>query len=195
MSREFYAAQWISNQNAWANAYLDATATGTFGRRYVFANLNNTTFSADMRMDWIISPQLSLQLYLQPLASSGSYSSFKTLTRAGSFDFLKYGENGSSIRESISSDGAKSYTLDPDGAGPAVAKTLENPDFNFVSLRGNAVLRWEYRAGSAVYLVWTQSRAGDEELSDFQFGSSMRNLFTVRPDNIFMVKLTYWLGM
>ena len=67
-----------------------------------------------------------------------------------------------------------------------------NPDFNFKSLRGNAVLRWEYLPGSTLYFVWTQSRSDFENLGDFQFGSSMRRMFQAPAENIFMVKATYW---
>ncbi|MBI2418079.1 MAG: hypothetical protein HYV28_09305, partial [Ignavibacteriales bacterium] len=193
--REFYKAQWVNNSNGWSNAYVDPTAVNTYGRRYVFANLEQTTLVADIRMDWILSPQLSLQLYMQPLLASGNYSQFKTLLNSKSFNFMKYGENGSTLVESNSNSGEKKYTIDPDGMGPAVAKTIYNPDFNFVSFRGNAVLRWEYMPGSALFLVWTQSRAENEDLGDFQVGSSVHKLFDVKPDNIFMIKATYWFGV
>lgn len=67
-----------------------------------------------------------------------------------------------------------------------------NPDFNFKSLRGNAVLRWEYLPGSTLFFVWTQSRADFEDVGDFQFGQSIRRMFRAPADNIFMVKATYW---
>ncbi len=67
-----------------------------------------------------------------------------------------------------------------------------NPDFNFKSLRGNAVLRWEYLPGSTLFFVWTQSRSDFEDVGDFQFGSSMRRMFRAPAENIFMVKATYW---
>jgi Domain of unknown function (DUF5916) len=67
-----------------------------------------------------------------------------------------------------------------------------NPDFNFKSLRGNAVLRWEYLPGSTLYFVWTQSRSRFDPTGDFQFGESMDRLFRAPAENIFMVKATYW---
>ena len=67
-----------------------------------------------------------------------------------------------------------------------------NPDFNFKSLRGNAVLRWEYMPGSTLYFVWTQSRSDFDQVGDFAFGNSMRQLWRAPADNIFMVKATYW---
>ena len=67
-----------------------------------------------------------------------------------------------------------------------------NPDFNFKSLRGNAVLRWEYMPGSTLFFVWTQSRAASDDDGEFRFGSSMRSMLRAPAENIFMIKATYW---
>jgi Domain of unknown function (DUF5916) len=183
------------SQAQYVDVFTDETATETFGNRYVFAHLDQTTFSTDIRADWIISPKLSFQVYFQPFIAAGKYSSFKALRKPKSYNFIEYGEEGSSFEKSINSDGDTEYTLDPDGEGSAVGETIDNPDFNYISLRGNAVLRWEYLPGSALYLVWTQSREEGESIGDFQFNRSINNMFTTRPDNIFMLKISYWFGM
>lgn len=185
-SKNILEAQWIRK-------YSDPTAKTTYNERYVFAHLDQTTFSADIRADWIINPKLSFQIYLQPFIASAKYKDFKYLTKSKSFDFINYGENGSTVQETISPEGDILYTIDADGTGPSEARTINNPDFNYISLRGNAVLRWEYLPGSTLYLVWTQSREDINSNGDFRFGKSMNNLFGVRPDNIFMLKLSYWL--
>jgi hypothetical protein len=64
-----------------------------------------------------------------------------------------------------------------------------------MSLRGNAVLRWEYMPGSALFLVWTQNRADVEQTGDFKFNRSFDRLMDAIPDNIFMLKLSYWWGV
>jgi len=87
---------------------------------------------------------------------------------------------------------SQTFTADPDDVGPAAPFTFRNPDFNFKSLRGNAVLRWEYRPGSTLYLVWTQSRSDFENTGEFKFNDSMSRLFEAKPDNILMLKFTYW---
>ncbi len=179
----------------WIGAFTDPTATETYNKRYVFAHLDQTIVSADIRVDWILSPTLSIQAYIQPLVASGKYSEFKALRKAKTFDFINYGESGSTIEKNLSDNGDISYTLDADGNGSASAYTIGNPDFNYVSLRGNAVLRWEYMPGSALFLVWTQSREDIDSNGDFRFGHSMDNLVNVKPDNIFMLKLTYWFGI
>ena len=177
----------------WVRKFSDPYASATYENRYVFAHLDQTVFSLDFRADWIISPKLSFQVYLQPCIASAEYTDFKYLARSRSFDFVKYGDNGSTIQQNTSPDGEISYTIDADGSGPSEPQTIYNPDFNYISLRGNAVLRWEYLPGSTLYLVWTQSREDINSNGDFKFGRSMNNLFSVRPDNIFMLKLSYWL--
>ena len=85
--------------------------------------------------------------------------------------------------------------MDPDAAGPAAAFTFDNPSFNSRSLRGNAVYRWEYRPGSTLYVVWTQSR--DDEfryVGNLELDRDRTALFATHPDNIFLVKVNYWLG-
>ena len=186
-SRDIFNKQWVG-------AYTDSYASDTYGKRYVFAYLDQKTYSADIRVDWILSPKLSFQVYLQPFISSGKYSGFSELKRPKSYDFTEYGKDGSTY-EKISDEDGISYKLDPDGEGNANPIMVDNPDFNYLSLRGNAVLRWEYMPGSTLFLVWTQSREESESTGDFRFGRSFSNLFSVKPDNIFMLKLTYWLGM
>ncbi len=177
----------------WLGSYADPTATATCRNRYLFAHLNQTTVAANLRINWTMSPTLSLQVFVQPLISSGDYSGFKELVRPRSFDFREYGAPGTSIATSAS-DGTTRYALDPDGAGPLLAYVIDDPDFNIRSLRGNAVLRWEYTPGSTLYLVWTQSRSDYEAIGNFELGRSMDRLVGSHPDNIFMLKLTYWWG-
>jgi len=91
-------------------------------------------------------------------------------------------------------DGAASITLDPDGGGPIAAFTFPDRSFTLRSLRGNAVLRWEYRPGSTLFLVW--ARNGDTTLNRGQvmFGNDLRGVFEAPSQNIFLIKVSYWLG-
>jgi hypothetical protein len=93
-------------------------------------------------------------------------------------------------------DAARTYRIDPDGAeGPARSFTTGDRDFNFRSLRGNAVVRWEWRGGSTLFLVWQQRRS--EQVpgrGGFDFFDEVATPFQVRPENVFLVKATYWLN-
>jgi len=173
----------------------DALATQTFGRRYVFADIYQTTFSATTRVDWTLTPLLSFQLYAQPFASTGRFKGFKELAKPGTQEYLVYGrDNGSTISPVVdpSTGNTKSYTIDPDGPGSAPSFSIDNPDFRTHSLRGNAVVRWEYRPGSALYFVWQQSRSDFLPFEgDFRTRRETMAIFG-RPSNVFLVKATYW---
>jgi hypothetical protein len=180
----------------WVGVFDDPTATATYGHRYVFAYFNGTEVAANIRLNWIFTPKLSLQLFAQPLISSGEYVDYKELAKPNSYQFLRYGDNGSTIVPQKDAGGnVTGFVSDPDGPGPAAPFSFDNPNFNYKSLRGNAVLRWEYRPGSTLYIVWTQSRSDYENNGDFQFNQSMQRLWGAKPDNIFMLKFSYWWSM
>jgi hypothetical protein len=155
---------WNRNFAQYVTVIPDPQATATFGNRYIFAALKQTELSASIRMNWTFTPRLSLQLYTQPLISSGDYFNYKELARPRSYEFTPY-------------------------------LTDRSDDFNFKSLRGNAVLRWEYSPGSTLFFVWTQSRSDYENLGNFRFNRSVGRLSDARPDNIFLVKASYWWGL
>jgi len=71
---------------------------------------------------------------------------------------------------------------------------FENPDFRLRSLRGNAVLRWEYHPGSTLYFVWQQDRSGLDGLGDFALQRDLGQVFRQHPDNVFVLKASYWIG-
>ncbi len=174
-------AQWVGN-------FLDPAAAGTYGQRYVFATLGQKTLSANVRLDWTFTPQLSLQFYAQPLISAGNYHNYKELAKPGSYDFNFFGRNGTTITEEEGT-----YQVDPGGQGAPF--TFSDPDFNYKSLRGDAILRWEYTPGSTLYLVWTQNRTDSQYPGFMEINRDLRSLVAARPDNIFLVKFTYWFNM
>jgi hypothetical protein len=174
------------NSIQWVTRVTDETMTTTFGRRYVFGRLDQKTIATDIRLDWTFTPRLSLQAYLQPFLAVGKYDEFKELAQPKRFDWNFYGRNGSTI---AFSDGV--YTVDPDGQGPAEAFAFGNPDFNYKSLRGTIVLRWEYLPGSLFYFVWTQNRADYAHPGDFRLRRDLGDLFTAPGDNIFLFKASY----
>jgi len=178
---------WNSNPRQYIDTFTDSLATATYGHRYVFGDLRQTQVSAAIRLDWTFTPRLSLQLYAQPLISAVSYRAFKELARPRSFDFNVYGRDVSSI----SRDSTGRYHVQASGSSSDTL-SFKDPASNLRSLRGNAVLRWEFSPGSAIYLVWTQTRSDDEISGDFQFGHAVNRLLSAHADNIFLVKVTYW---
>lgn len=177
------------NTAQFVRAQSDALASDTYGTRYVFADLHQTTLSLDTRVEWTLSPTLSVQTYVQPFVATGRFERFKEFTKPGAYDFAVYGAD----RGTISRDGATGlYTVDPDGAGAATPFAFGDPTFNTRSLRGNAVVRWQYRPGSALFFVWQQQRSGFEPIGDFDASRDVGAIFRTHPTNVFLVKATYW---
>jgi hypothetical protein len=146
-------------------SFADAAAAKTFGRRYVFSDLEQHSFELATRADWTLSPRLSLQLYLQPFIASGDYHDYRSLAAARTRDFDSF------------------------------AYAPSDPDFNFRSVRGSAVARWEFRPGSALYVVWNENRADVVDTGDFRFRRDLRAIPTAPSHDVFLVKLSYWLPM
>ncbi len=172
---------WREDDRQWVER-LDLTST-----EYLLGRLDQTTVGVTARVNYAFTPTLSLQVYAQPFVSAGSYDGFKRVEnpRAASytdrFALLHYGPDP---------DGG--YLADVDGDG--TLNHFRNPDFNFKQFRSNVVLRWEYRPGSAVFLVWTQARDHWAEEGAFQVGDDVGRLFAQPPDNVLLLKVSYWLS-
>jgi hypothetical protein len=131
-------------------------------------------------------------VFAQPFVSTGDYDDFKEYVAPATTERRSFGSQISVIPSSAGRDSV--YVLDPDADAGTANFTFRNPDFNFRSLRGNAVLRWEYRPGSTLFLVWQQQRAGSQEFGDFSLSRDAGAVFNTRPDNIFVMKVSYWFG-
>ena len=140
----------------------DATSTLTYGKRYVFARLDEKQLSLDTRVNVLFTRKVSFQVFMQPLVVVGDYADFKSLSRPKSFDFEPY--------STVSFD----------------------PDFNFKSLRLNAIFRWEWRLGSTLYVAWTQQRQDLRDPGQFRLGRDLGRVFTAPDDNVLLVKISRW---
>ena len=178
----------------------DVTNTRFGGLRNVFAELDQQSLAMDTRLNATFSPTLTLELFAQPFLASGRYTAFKEYAAPRTGDVLLYGRNiggdvGSLVEERDASGALARYRIDPDESGPAAEFTVGNPDFNIRSLRGTAVVRWEYRPGSTLFFVWTQERSGFDSFGNFDFNRDRSALFRDRPINVFQVKASYWMGI
>ena len=162
---------------------------------YLVGALAQRTQSLALRLDYTFGPSLSLQLHAEPFVSAGRFGALRTVqdARAGGmrdrFRTLGAGE------VTTTSDGAGTrHALDLTGDGAPDAE-LRDPSFVVRRFNSNAVLRWEYRPGSAVYVAWSQGRerlGGDGRLD---LGRDLSSLFAAPGTNVLMVKASYWLGM
>jgi hypothetical protein len=170
-----------------ARQYLtsEATAnTATYNTRYVFGRVDLSEISSELRLNFTFTPNLTLETVVQPFAASGRFSGFGELSAPGSRDLRVYGTSGTTITKNV--DG--SHTVD-DGAE---SFDIDNEDFNDRSLRTNAVVRWEWRPGSTLFLVWQQSREHERPFGDAR-PSHLAQAFGAKADNFFALKVSYWI--
>ncbi len=156
----------------------------TFGTRYVFSFVDRTTLSAQIRLNYSFTPDLSLELYAEPFAASGHFRDFGELPAARSRELRTYGTDGTTI-----SPGADGYTVTADGD----TFTLPDRDFNVLSFRSNLVLRWEWLRGSTLFVVWQQDRSGDAGADPVRVGSLFETLGS-EGRNFLAIKASYWLS-
>ena len=139
--------------------------------RYVFAHLEQKQLGVTLRFTYPFTASATLQVYAQPFVSKGTYSNVQKLSptpRAADF--------------------ARRYEQD--------TVLADNPGgFNYKQFRSNVVFRWEYRPGSTLFVVWSQGRLGSTGVEGTRgFGGDLNDLFDLRPDNGFLVKLSYWIN-
>jgi hypothetical protein len=162
---------------------------------WLLGTVDQSTVAMTMRLSYTFSPTLSLQLYAQPFISAGDFSEFKVVTdpRADAFaDRIRVLE-GDAISSQVV-DGDREYSADLNADG-VMDHTFQDPSFNFKQLRSNLVLRWEYRPGSALFLVWSQGRTDVNSNGRFRLGEDVTDLWNAQGTNVLMLKVSYWLGL
>ncbi len=166
----------------------DPLAESMYGKRYIFAELNRKTFEASLRLDYTFTPRLSFQAYFQGLMATGTYSDYKEFARPRSLEYLHYSDEDLVIKYDEPSD--EYYVIE---SKQPMAHEIDE-DFNEKSLIGSAVLRWEFRPGSILYVVWTRNSADDTNPGDFNFSRDFGDMWKAAPDNVLALKLTWWIG-
>ncbi len=163
---------------------LEGGRPETYDMRYVFGTIDRNTYSVRLRLGYTFKPDLNLDVYAEPFAASGHY-----------YDVGELAEPSTRLRRIYGTDGTTAVKQ-PDGSllvtDGADTFTLRNPDFNVHSFRANVVLRWEWRLGSTLFVVWEQDRSVRESIGD-RIGllDPFRSL-TAPGDNFFVVKTSFW---
>lgn len=135
------------------------------GRHYVFGRLDQTTTSITTRINYALTPNLSLQVYARPFVSAGVYDAYEELLQPNA-------------NRQVNRYAPFAY----DG----------NADFNVLSFRTTNVMRWEYKPGSALFVVWQQGREAEKQRGDYRFGRDFGDAFSAPSSNTLLVKLAYW---
>ena len=171
--------------------YVSTLATNG-ENRYIFGRLDQETLGITMRLDYSVTPNLSLQFYGQPFVSAGSYSQFKRITSPRAD---RYEDRFQTFAKEIQFDAQQGvFNVDENSDG-ATDYTFDKPNFNFRQFRSNFVMRWEYIPGSTLFVVWSQGRTGFESQGEFSFRNDLKDLFKVFPDNVFLIKLNRWFSL
>jgi hypothetical protein len=157
-----------NNNTQWFGNFTDGGGV----THYSFAHLEQHTTSMSVRMNYTMTPNLTLELYGQPFRATGVYSDF---------------------REVSATPGADSYDA---RFQPYTPPPSEPARFKVTELISNSVLRWEFRPGSTVFVVWQHGREGPGPNDKFRqsWTRDYRELFELHPDNTFLVKVAYWLS-
>jgi hypothetical protein len=183
----------LSNDVNWSRTintrqYISQAANGraeTLGERYLFATIDQTTVSLPLRAELAMTPDLSIQVYAQPYASTGQFYDYGELERVGSERLLRYGRDLGTVesneREVRVQDGAQQIVI-------------RRPDFTIKSVRTSSVVRWEWRPGSTLFLVWQQDRAGETALGPRADLRDALRGFGEQGTHYFAFKLSYWFG-
>ncbi|MDB4906674.1 MAG: hypothetical protein JWO05_1458 [Gemmatimonadetes bacterium] len=172
----------------------DALATGTFGVRYIAGALDQKTIDVGTRAAFTFTPKLSFQLYAEPF-TSGAQVEGKDLREIRFPKQVNFTYYASDPDVRLTRDAAGNYGVTILKDGQAIRNfTIANPDASFRSLHGSAVLRWEYRPGSTMFAVWTHNRGRFDTGYTYGGIDDLRALFADAPENVFLLKVNYWLS-
>ena len=172
----------------------------TYGRRYLYADLERRDLSMQTRLNWAFTPRSSLQIYMQPLFSSAEVRRYKQLEAPETFRFVGFREgryDGSGGRAAcaggttcLAPDGQRHLDFTGDGTSD---HTIRDRNFNVRSVRATAVYRWEYRPGSAFLIIWQRRQEGEGPGHPTSMFRHLRALGQLPSDNTLIVKANIWL--
>ena len=164
---QFTASVGVSYSHDINDWQYHGTVVDSTGTHYTFAHLDQKTASVSLRLDYTASPTLTVQAYASPFVSKGPYSNVRELTNP---------------RADRYQDRFQPF---------AAAAGYEN----FKAFNSNLVLRWEYRPGSTLFVVWSQGRIDPNDVDVTRpMSSDFKRLFDQHPENTFLVKVSYWLS-
>ncbi len=184
--------EWTRTMNNMQYVTVRSVTSGVYTPRYIFASIDQKILSLSLRVDYNITPDLTIQYWGQPFLGSGRYFNFKHITDPLA-DRLTDRYHTFAPGEIIYSD--PSYLVD-ENLDSWTDYEFDNPDFTVSEFLHNLVVRWEFLPGSTAYLVWSQTREYYTGDGLFDFSSQAENLFTgTKPHNVFLLKLSYRFGL
>ena len=157
--------------------------------RYIFGSIDQKTLSFTLRLNYNVTPDLTIQYYGQPFTSAGDYEKYKIITDSKADVYENRFSEFTSNQISYNAD-EELYGIDEDADG-VEDYSFSRPQYNFAQFRSNLVVRWEYVPGSTLFLVWSQGRTMSNSMGEFNFTDNIGDLFDIQARNIFLVKFSY----
>ncbi len=161
-------------------------------KRYVMAHIDRNTINMSVRINYNITPDLTIQYWGQPFIATGKYSEYKYITNSLADKLTDRYQIFNENQISYNAD-SELYMVDDNSDGVS-DYSFDKPDFNVKEFLSNLVIRWEYRPGSTLYLVWSQNRNHYVNEGRFNFSDNLNDLFDQKGHDIFLVKLSYRFG-
>jgi hypothetical protein len=158
-------------------------------KEYFLAQIDQKTLGVTFRVNYSLTPVFTLQYYGSPFMSSGKFSNYMRVKDPFAKNFQKRFIEYTSEQISYITEADKYEIHDSDLPGPYA---IDSPDFNFSEFRSNLVARWEYKAGSVFYLVWSHKRSANEADYTSSIWTTANNLWDSYPTNVVMLKFNYW---
>lgn len=160
-------------------ATLDGGSAATFGRRYLFGELRRTTATVPIRLGYAVTANLTFDLYAAPFMTSGRYARFGELAAPRGQGLHRYDSVVAEGSDYLVRDGDRNFVL-------------ANPDFDQVSMRSTAVMRWEWSPGSMLFVVWQQDSSRGEPSGGGVAGPErLGDAFSIAGRHSFAMKLSY----
>ena len=171
--------------------YVTSTDFGNI-KRYVLGTINNDTWSTTLRLNYSLNPNFSVQFYGQPFIARGRYSDFKFVNNptASSINERVNIYNQNQISYGVDSNGSDAFLID-ENVDNITDYSFGKPDFSFVQLQTNLVVRWEYIPGSELFFVWARGSSGSQDFSDSLTDSVSNQVFDIPANDTFLIKATY----
>jgi len=167
--------------------YVTTATVGT-ENRYIMATINQKVLSASIRLNYSITPNLSIQYYGQPFIATGHYYDFKKIVAPHASNLT---DRFVVIDKNMTFDAVNQvYNVSENNNG-TVDYQISNPDFKLLQFLSNLVVRWEYVPGSTVFFVWSQNRNTSYTEGDFNFRNDVTDLYHIFPYNVFLIKFSY----
>lgn len=181
----------LLSRTVWSNAkdndkYVTRVTDLAGNTKFLVGTIDRHTISSTFRLEYFISPEISLQYYGNPYASVGKYSNFREVNNASA---KSPSERYNMLVAKPQEVGG--YQLTDDDSD----YSIRDYDFNFQEFRSNLVGRWEFKPGSTIYLVWSNTRSLYSDKIDQSAWDSFGSIWGQKSENVFMIKFSYWFSL